>query len=124
MKTEEQLKQIQLEMGRRIRAIAREFDVPVYSFFSPIGINESSMKSYLSGRRQLPAVVLLILLETYPMISINYLIKGEGPMFNDKAQKAEPAEIASFNVFEMRKLKLLAALSKQQIKKLLEMAKS
>lgn len=71
------------EAGKRIKAIALALDLKVNDFAAQTGINITQMYSYSAGQNLPNWPTLDRILTTFPNVSAEYLMRGEGAVLNN-----------------------------------------
>lgn len=93
----------------------------VKSFTDDFGVNYAQWSNYIRGDQNLGIKIIDFLVEKFPNLNMNWLLKDEGEMFATKQlpQLVEPKEVYEIKDPVMHKLEQMH----QDIKKLQEMHK-
>lgn len=81
----------------RINRLITVMEMNPTSFSDSVGVNVTVIFNIIKGRRSKPSYDLILkIMNTYQKLSSEWLIKGDGPMWNDdivKSQDIAPAQV-------------------------------
>ena len=80
----------------RIKMVIEHLELSVSAFADEIGVQRSSMSHLLNGRNKPSLDFVMKLVETYPEVSLDWLLKGNGN-FPAKAEATEESIIYKTN---------------------------
>jgi transcriptional regulator with XRE-family HTH domain len=69
-----------MDMIERIRAIAKEKSKSMASFSAAIGIPQPTLNNQMLGQRKISLETIYAILDTFPDVSAEWLLRGEGEM--------------------------------------------
>ncbi|MBN2237873.1 MAG: helix-turn-helix transcriptional regulator [Bacteroidales bacterium] len=75
-------------MIKRIKTLISVKNLSPSQFADKLGVQRSSISHILSGRNKPSLDFVLKIVEIYPKISLDWLLKGQGEMFGDLADKS------------------------------------
>ena len=79
---------MELNINQRIRIIVEESGKSVNSFSSYIGVSQPTLKACIDGNNAPRYDTLQKILIANPMISAEWLMRGEGPMFRSDSSQS------------------------------------
>lgn len=79
---------------QRIQAVLQRFDSNPTQFAKAYNLNQKTVHNQINADTQLSASIILLILEYYPTISAEWLLRGKGEMFlSEKSEEtASPEE--------------------------------
>ena len=79
---------------QRIQAVLQRFDSNPTQFAKAYNLNQKTVHNQINADTQLSASIILLILEYYPTISAEWLMRGKGEMFlSEKSEEtASPEE--------------------------------
>jgi len=77
-------------MIKRIKSLISVKNLSPSQFADQLGVQRSSISHILSGRNKPSLDFVLKIVEVYPGVSLNWLLKGEGEMFEQAHKRLEP----------------------------------
>ncbi|MBS4012359.1 MAG: helix-turn-helix transcriptional regulator [Bacteroidetes bacterium] len=80
------MKTNEIEINKRIEVLIQNLGLNINSFSKKIGIqNNVTIGNIIKGRQSPGYTTIMMILKTFPNLNTDWLIKGEGNMFNDNA---------------------------------------
>lgn len=84
-------------MNERIRLLIESLGLTQAEFAEKVGIQPSTLSNALRGRNDVSSTIIIKIHETYPEISINWLMFGEGESNIESVAGAKPRENLIFS---------------------------
>lgn len=86
----------------RIQAIIRHHGLTASAFADKLGVQRSGMSHIFSGRNKPSLDLVIKILDTFPEISIDWLLKGEGEMQKGEVQPEITNVTSLFSASELK----------------------
>lgn len=83
-------------MNERIKSLITHLGLSTRAFALNCGIRQNTLSNQLNGIRELSLSTVLAILSSYPDVSSDWLMRGEGEMF-----KSEPADVNAERVLKL-----------------------
>ena len=78
---------------QRIQAVLQRFDSNPTQFAKAFNLNQKTVHNQINANTQLSASIILLILEYYPTISAEWLMRGKGEMFlSEKSEETASSE--------------------------------
>lgn len=78
---------------QRIQAVLQRFDSNPTQFAKAYNLNQKTVHNQINADTQLSASIILLILEYYPTISAEWLMRGNGEMFlSEKSEETASSE--------------------------------
>lgn len=78
---------------QRIQAVLQRFDSNPTQFAKAFNLNQKTVHNQINANTQLSASIILLILEYYPTISAEWLLRGKGEMFlSEKSEETASSE--------------------------------
>lgn len=78
---------------QRIQAVLQRFDSNPTQFAKAYNLNQKTVHNQINADTQLSASIILLILEYYPTISAEWLMRGKGEMFlSEKSEETASSE--------------------------------
>lgn len=77
---------------QRIRNVLEKFNVTVYSLSKECCLNQKTLNNQINAETQLSASTILLVLNKFPNISAEWLLRGKGQMTIDEAKHSNLKE--------------------------------
>lgn len=80
---------IEKKMIERLEKIIEYADLSIRAFAIKCGIHENTLDKQMRGHRSVSLDTVMAILNTFPQLSAEWLMRGEGKMFKDKPDIAK-----------------------------------
>lgn len=82
----------------RIKQVIEAFRLSINAFSQQIGLPQNSVNNYINEKRGISLGFILSILSTYPNISAEWLLRGEGEMLLDTKKNTQERFASNENV--------------------------
>lgn len=88
-------------MIERIKAIMNHYNLSVNAFSAKIGANQVTINQQVNGDRKISLDTILKIVNSFDLISSQWLLTGKGEMLKSSSPKGEPAPITNERLFSV-----------------------
>lgn len=82
-------------MIERIKAIMNHYNLSVNAFSAKIGANQVTINQQMNGDRKVSLDTILKIVNSFDLVSSQWLLTGKGEMLKSSSPKEEPAPITN-----------------------------
>ena len=84
-------------MTQRIRTLIEQMGLSTRAFALSCGLRQNTLNNQLNGIRELSLSTIMAILTTYPKVSSEWLLRGEGEMLKSEVSSKELERINKLN---------------------------
>lgn len=84
-------------MTERIKSLISQLGLSIRAFALSCGLRQNTLNNQLNGLRELSLATIIAILETYPEVSPEWLLRGKGEMFKTDTSAKESERINKLN---------------------------
>ena len=88
-------------MIERIKAIMNHYNLSVNAFSAKIGANQVTINQQMNGDRKVSLDTILKIVNSFDLISAQWLLTGKGEMLKSSSSKEESAPITNERLFSV-----------------------
>ena len=88
-------------MIERIKAIMNHYNLSVNAFSAKIGANQVTINQQMNGDRKVSLDTILKIINSFDLISAQWLLTGKGEMFKSSSPKEEPTPTTNERLFSI-----------------------
>ena len=88
-------------MIERIKAIMNHYNLSVNAFSAKIGANQVTINQQMNGDRKVSLDTILKIVNSFDLISAQWLLTGKGEMLKSSSSKEESAPITNERLFSI-----------------------
>ena len=88
-------------MIERIKAIMNHYNLSVNAFSAKIGANQVTINQQMNGDRKVSLDTILKIVNSFDLISAQWLLTGKGEMLKSSSSKEESAPITNDRLFSI-----------------------
>ena len=88
-------------MIERIKAIMNHYNLSVNAFSTKIGANQVTINQQMNGDRKVSLDTILKIVNSFDLVSAQWLLTGKGEMFKSSSSKEESVPITNERLFSI-----------------------